>query len=112
MLVAVSEVEVFGCVSDRTALDASGSRQILPETTLLGFPDQIRLHQQAKAYKIIRKLKMGKTSYRELLDRRATAANMAHALQMLTGEFHPHGRSGGRHLIKIYHGVLDSSCGC
>lgn len=34
---------------------------------------------QAKAYKIIRKLKMGTPSYRELLDRRATAANMAYA---------------------------------
>jgi ribonuclease HI len=32
---------------------------------------------QAKAYKIIRKIKMNRTSYRELLDRRATTANMA-----------------------------------
>ncbi|KAJ7655668.1 ribonuclease H-like protein [Mycena polygramma] len=32
---------------------------------------------QSKAYKIIRKLKMDNTSYRELLDRRATARNMA-----------------------------------
>ena len=31
---------------------------------------------QAKAYKIIRKLKMERTAYRELLDRKATRVNM------------------------------------
>ena len=38
---------------------------------------KLKAMTQSKAYKIIRKLKMDKSSYRELLDRRATAANMA-----------------------------------
>ncbi|KAJ7872909.1 hypothetical protein B0H13DRAFT_2236247 [Mycena leptocephala] len=38
---------------------------------------KLKAMSQAKAYKIIRKLKMEGTSYRELLDRRATATNMA-----------------------------------
>jgi ribonuclease HI len=38
---------------------------------------KLKAMTQAKAYKIIRKLKMEGTSYRELLDRRATATNMA-----------------------------------
>ncbi|KAJ6574138.1 ribonuclease H-like domain-containing protein [Mycena capillaripes] len=37
---------------------------------------KLKMMTQAKAYKIIRKLKMEKSSYRELLDKRATLVNM------------------------------------
>jgi ribonuclease HI len=40
---------------------------------------KLQAMSQSTAYKIIRKLKMDKKSYRELLDRRATTANLAEA---------------------------------
>jgi ribonuclease HI len=48
------------------------------EGTSLTIPGaKLQAMLQSKAYKIIRKLKMDKKSYRELLDRRATIANLA-----------------------------------